>query len=193
MTLTSSSKLGAYETISLRGPGGQDEVYKARDIRLDRVVALKVLPSHLAGNPQLKERFEREARTAFAMIAALEKQIGDNEMAIASLNKVVSQRDTELAMLVQKTGVPLSDILAQPMIEGSVIEALYDIEPGLVAINKGSADGVKRGFTFDIYNGSQYKGRVRVENVREATCTALVTIGVPDQAMGQGDSAATSL
>ena len=64
MGFSAGNKLGAYEIISLRGAGGQGEVYKATDTRLDRTVALKVLPSHLAGNPLLKERFEREARTA---------------------------------------------------------------------------------------------------------------------------------
>ncbi len=64
MSISPGRKLGAYEIISLRGAGGQGEVYKATDTRLDRTVALKVLPSHLAGNPLLKERFEREARTA---------------------------------------------------------------------------------------------------------------------------------
>ena len=64
MPLTAGDKLGAYEITSLSGAGGQGEVYKATDTRLGRTVALKVLPSHLAGNPLLKERFEREARTA---------------------------------------------------------------------------------------------------------------------------------
>ncbi len=64
MSISPGSKLGAYEIISLRGAGGQGEVYKAADTRLDRTVAFKVLPPLLAGNPQLKERFEREARTA---------------------------------------------------------------------------------------------------------------------------------
>ena len=56
-------KLGPYEIISSAGAGGQGEVYKARDTRLDRLVAIKILPSHLADRPELRERFEREART----------------------------------------------------------------------------------------------------------------------------------
>ena len=67
MSFSPGDRLGAYEISSLRGAGGQGEVYKARDTRLDRIVALKVLPSHLATNPQLKERFEREARTASSL------------------------------------------------------------------------------------------------------------------------------
>ena len=63
MTLASGMKLGPYEILSSAGAGGQGEVYKARDTRLDRLVAIKVLPSHLADRPELRERFEREART----------------------------------------------------------------------------------------------------------------------------------
>ena len=59
MTLTPGTRLGAYEILCLVGVGGMGEVYKARDTRLDRIVAVKVLPSHLAGNPLLKERFEQ--------------------------------------------------------------------------------------------------------------------------------------
>ena len=55
--------LGPYEIISAIGAGGMGEVYRAKDTRLDRIVAIKVLPSHLADSPELKERFEREART----------------------------------------------------------------------------------------------------------------------------------
>ncbi len=64
MGFSAGERLGAYEITALRGLGGQGEVYKATDTRLDRTVAIKVLPSHLAGNSLLKERFEREARTA---------------------------------------------------------------------------------------------------------------------------------
>ncbi len=63
MPISPGAHLGSYEVISLLGAGGMGEVYKARDTRLDRTVAIKVLPSHLADKPQLRERFEREART----------------------------------------------------------------------------------------------------------------------------------
>jgi serine/threonine protein kinase len=60
--LAPGSRLGAYEVVSLLGAGGMGEVYKARDTRLDRTVAIKVLPDTLAADPQFRERFEREAR-----------------------------------------------------------------------------------------------------------------------------------
>src|SRR6266699_3277015 len=62
MALTAGTKLGPYEIQSALGAGGMGEVYRARDTRLERTVAIKVLPSHLSANPDLKQRFEREAR-----------------------------------------------------------------------------------------------------------------------------------
>jgi len=62
MTLSSGTKLGPYKIVSAVGAGGMGEVYRAHDPRLDRTVAIKVLPSHLSSDPDLKLRFEREAR-----------------------------------------------------------------------------------------------------------------------------------
>ena len=60
------SRLGHYDVTALIGQGGMGEVYKATDTRLDRTVAIKVLPEHVAADPDLKQRFEREARTVAA-------------------------------------------------------------------------------------------------------------------------------
>src|SRR5229473_2055549 len=62
MALTAGAKLGPYEIQSPLGAGGMGEVYRARDTRLGRDVAIKVLASHLSSNPDLKARFEREAK-----------------------------------------------------------------------------------------------------------------------------------
>ncbi|MGA9965560.1 MAG: protein kinase [Terriglobales bacterium] len=61
MAQTSGAKLGPYEILSPLGAGGMGKVYRARDSRLGQDVAIKVLAQHLSLNPELKERFEREA------------------------------------------------------------------------------------------------------------------------------------
>src|SRR5262245_48320983 len=67
MALSSGTKLGPYEIESPLGAGGMGEVYRARDTRLDRDVAVKVLASHLSSDPDLKARFDREARAISAL------------------------------------------------------------------------------------------------------------------------------
>jgi Tol biopolymer transport system component len=67
MALTSGTKLGPYEIQSPLGAGGMGEVYRAKDTRLDRTVAIKVLPAHLSADPQLKQRMEREAKAISAL------------------------------------------------------------------------------------------------------------------------------
>jgi Tol biopolymer transport system component len=62
LTLTAGTRLGPYEILSPIGAGGMGEVYKARDTRLERTVAVKVLPAHTAASPEVRQRFEREAR-----------------------------------------------------------------------------------------------------------------------------------
>lgn len=62
MALSAGSRLGPYEIVSPLGAGGMGEVYRARDTRLDRTVAIKIVNSALTGTPELKARFEREAR-----------------------------------------------------------------------------------------------------------------------------------
>ena len=67
MNVGTGTRLGPYELLSLLGKGGMGEVYRARDTRLDRTVAIKVLPQHLSSNPQRRQRFEREARAVSAL------------------------------------------------------------------------------------------------------------------------------
>jgi serine/threonine protein kinase len=62
MALIAGTKLGPYEIQSPLGAGGMGEVYRARDTRLDRTVAIKIVPTHLSYSPESKRRFEREAR-----------------------------------------------------------------------------------------------------------------------------------
>src|SRR6266545_2999132 len=67
MPLAAGDKLGPYEILSPLGAGGMGEVYKARDTRLERTVAIKVLPDHIAKREDLRARFEREARAVASL------------------------------------------------------------------------------------------------------------------------------
>src|SRR4029077_18274941 len=67
MALALGSNLGPYEIIVLLGAGGMGEVYRARDTRLDRTVAIKVIPPHLSSDATRRQRFEREARAISAL------------------------------------------------------------------------------------------------------------------------------
>src|ERR1035437_4710172 len=66
MPLSSGDKLGPYEILSAIGAGGMGEVYRAKDTKLGRQVAIKVLPGHLAANPSARERLRREASAALS-------------------------------------------------------------------------------------------------------------------------------
>ena len=122
-----------------------------------------------------------------------EGTVADLEKTSTSLKKEVDKLNTNLASLQAATNTNLGEIVSMPQIEGRVLEVSSAVEPGLVSINKGTADGVKRGFTFEIYDGKTYKGQARVEYVHDNSCSALLIRPVPGQKIHQGDSAATRI
>jgi eukaryotic-like serine/threonine-protein kinase len=123
MALTSGTKLGPYEIRSALGAGGMGEVYRARDTRLDRFVAIKILHSHLSCSPELKARFEREARTLSSLshphICSLYDvgKDGDVEFLVMELleGETLSarlQRGPLPVTAVVKLGIEVADALA---------------------------------------------------------------------------------
>lgn len=143
------------------------------------------------------ERSEQQAKSKLQEIQqqnlALSNQISDLQKQATTSTKEIDSLNTQLAQLTQLTGASLSDIIPQKRITGTVMQAVYDVPPGLVAINKGAKDGVVRGYTWEIYKGTQYKGRVRVENVRDDMSTCIILDTVPGAKISQGDEAATVL
>ena len=67
MPLTPGTRLGPYEIVAPLGAGGMGEVFRAKDTRLGRDVAIKVLPQHLSASPEVRARFEREAKTVSSL------------------------------------------------------------------------------------------------------------------------------
>lgn len=136
---------------------------------------------------------ENAQRDAQDEAAGLRNTIADLEMERKGLQDQVSSLDTQLAVLVEVTGVSASEVMAQPDIDAAVLAVKSDPAPGLVMLNVGAEDNVKRGYTFDIYSGNQYKGQVRVENVQDGMCSALILRTVDGQTMSQGDLASTRM
>src|SRR5712664_1959 len=99
-------RLGPYEILSAIGAGGMGEVYRARDTRLDRIVAIKVLPAHLAERAELRERFEREAKT----IASL------NHPHICTLHDTGHQDEIDFLVMEYLEG----ETVAQRLVKGSL-------------------------------------------------------------------------
>ena len=103
MSLAAGTRLGPYEILAPIGAGGMGEVYKARDARLERTVAVKVLPPHLSSNPELRQRFEREAKTI--------SQISHPH--ICALYDVNREGETEYLVMEYLEGETLADRLAR--------------------------------------------------------------------------------
>jgi hypothetical protein len=103
MGLSTGYRLGPYEIVSPLGAEGMGEVYKARDTRLERTVAVKVLPSHLAASVDVRQRFEREAKTISQL----------SHPHICALYDVGSQGETEYLVMELLEGETLSDRLAK--------------------------------------------------------------------------------
>ena len=147
MALTSGTKFGPYEIESPLGAGGMGEVYRARDARLDRSVAIKVLASHLAASPELKQRFEREARALSAL----------NHPNICQLYDIGSQNGTDYLVMEYLEGETLADRIRKgPLslaevfkIGATIAEALHrahragivhrDLKPSNVMLTKSGA------------------------------------------------------
>ena len=147
MALEPGTKLGPYEILSPLGAGGMGEVYRARDTRLGRDVAVKVLPDHLASQPEIRVRFEREAKTVSSL----------NHPNICTLFDVGTEGDTAylvmeliegdtLAMRIGRGAVPAPELLR---IGSQIADALdrahragvihRDLKPGNIMLTKSGA------------------------------------------------------
>src|SRR6188472_2237077 len=101
MPFEAGTRLGPYEILAPLGAGGMGEVYRARDTRLDRTVAIKVLTGALAADSESRQRFEHEART----IAAL------NDPHICTIHDIGREGDFDYLVLEYLEGESLADRL----------------------------------------------------------------------------------
>ncbi len=148
MPLTPGTRLGPYEILSSLGVGGMGEVYKARDTRLDRVVAVKVLPEHVAPRNEIRARFEREARTVASLnhphICTL-YDIGNNEGAGYMVMELIEGET--LAARIAAGALPLEQALKFAVQIADALDRAHragvthrDIKPQNIMLSR---DGVK--------------------------------------------------
>jgi Tol biopolymer transport system component len=147
MPLTSGTRLGPYEILAPLGAGGMGEVYRARDTRLGREVAVKVLPASLSSSPEVRARFEREARTVSSLnhphVCVLH-DVG-REGAVDYLVMELVEGET-LAARLARGALPVAELLK---LGGQIADALdrahragvvhRDLKPGNVMLAKSGA------------------------------------------------------
>ena len=155
MPLSPGTSLGPYQIDAPLGAGGMGEVYKATDTRLDRTVAIKVLPEHVAADPDLKQRFEREARTVAALnhphictLYDIGSQDGIDFLVMEYLEgETLAQRVTKGALPLDqalKYAIEIADALDKAHRKGIVHR---DLKPGNIMLTKtgGEAPGLRTG------------------------------------------------
>jgi serine/threonine protein kinase len=130
MTLEKGTRLGPYEILSSIGAGGMGEVYLAMDTRLNRRVAIKVLPPQWSSNPDMKVRFDREAR----IIAGL------NHPHICTLHDIGHQDTTDYLVMEYIEGQTLADRITKgPLPIEEAVRAAIEIAS---ALDKAHREGI---------------------------------------------------
>jgi len=148
MSLAAGTKLGPYEVIASLGAGGMGEVYRAKDTRLERTVAIKILLQQVSGDPVRKHRFEREAKTISSL----------NHPHICTLRDIGSQDGTDylvmecvegetLAERLEKRPLPIEQVLKHGAQIADALEKAHrvgivhrDLKPGNIML---TATGAK--------------------------------------------------
>lgn len=134
---------------------------------------------------KLQRDAEDAARSSSQQIAQLEGQL-------ASAREALSQSETTLQSIIAQYNIDLGDVGVMPEIKAAVLGINYDLPPGLVALNKGATHGVKKGFVFQIFS-ENYKGEVKVVDVEDEVCSAIIVRAVDGEIIRTGDRATTQL
>jgi hypothetical protein len=173
---------------------GIDDARKATQDKYDQSEQDKVAAIDARREAEAAAKDAGDAqRAAEEALAAANRTIASLETNLNTLSQNLASTNTTLAVLVDKYNVDLTTIMAQPEISGAVVVVSNDVKPGLLGINRGKADGVKRGYVFSIYSGNQFKGKARVESVEDNMCFAVVESVFENRSFATGDMAATRL
>src|SRR5512141_732385 len=137
MTISSGTRLGPYEILAPLGAGGMGEVYRARDTRVDRAVALKVLPEEFFESEERRGRFEREARMlaslnhpGIAVLYSFEEIPSSSSSLIRYLLVMELVEGEDLAQRISAGPLPLEDSLSYAKQIAEALEAAH--EKGIV-------------------------------------------------------------
>ena len=186
--------LGQYKILDRLGAGGMGEVYRARDMRLGRTVAIKVLPTDVAGDPDRRERFMREARATAALshpnIAAL-YEIGEDQGHIFlvfefvpgdTLKTVIGGRPLNPRRAID-LAVQIADALADAHAEGIVHR---DIKPANIIVTpKGAAKILDFGLATWTAGGAERETAATMLATSAGTTLGTVAYMSPEQAIGE--------
>ena len=208
MPISAGTRLGPYEVVSAIGAGGMGEVYRAMDTRLNRAVAIKVLPPHFAGDADMKQRFDREAQT----IAGL------NHPHICTLHDVGEQDGVKflvmeylegetLAARIARGALPLDEALR---VAGDIVDALdkahrqgivhRDLKPAnIMLVRTGGASALSHTKLLDFglakfaASSDQSLQQTRTDVTAQGTIIGTMQYMAPEQVEGKEADARTDL
>jgi len=197
--ITPGTRLGPYEVVAPLGAGGMGEVYRARDTRLDRSVAIKVLPAELAHRADLRARFEREAKTISSLnhpnICAL-YDVGDDYLVMEllegeNLAERISRGPIPIEQLL-RTGIEIADALDKAHQRGIVHR---DLKPANIMLTKSGAKLLDFGLAKESPLGgdSQTDATVAKGLTSEGTIVGTFQYMAPEQLEGANADARTDI
>jgi serine/threonine protein kinase len=210
MPLSPGTRLGHYEILAPIGAGGMGEVYRGRDVRLDRTVAIKVLPEHFAESPGMRERFEQEARTISSLNhphICVVHDVGQHEGDHGLISYIVMEyvEGESLHDRLQRGPMPLEQALRYAIEIADALEKAHrsgvthrDLKPGNVVLGKSGAKLLDFGLAKlkailpDGGAGSALETKAR-PITREGSLVGTFQYMAPEQLEGKGVDARTDI